>query len=98
LVLLDTVVTPDLAGEGLARDLVRIVQQARRDSGLSVSDRIALTIDGPDVVVTAARAHERLIKSETLAVEVSYGSVSGGFHGKVGDGVDVTVGLHERGT
>ena len=47
LVLLDTVVTPELAAEGTARDVVRVVQQARRDAGLDVSDRIALTLDAP---------------------------------------------------
>ena len=45
-VVLDTEVTPELAAEGLARDLVRAVQQARRDAGLDVSDRIALTVGG----------------------------------------------------
>src|SRR5690554_1792731 len=40
LVVLDTRVTPELAAEGVARDLVRIVQQARRDAGLDVTDRI----------------------------------------------------------
>ena len=45
-VVLDTAVTPELAAEGLARDLVRAVQQARRDAGLDVSDRIVLTVAG----------------------------------------------------
>ena len=49
-VVLDTAVTPELEAEGLARDLVRAVQQARRDAGLDVSDRIALTIGGSDAV------------------------------------------------
>jgi isoleucyl-tRNA synthetase len=66
-VVLDTAVTPELAAEGLARDLVRAVQQARRDAGLDVSDRIALTIAGSDAVQAAARTHEQLIKDETLA-------------------------------
>jgi isoleucyl-tRNA synthetase len=66
-VVLDTVVTPELAAEGLARDLVRAVQQARRDGGLDVSDRIALTIGGSEAVLEAARAHEALITGETLA-------------------------------
>ncbi len=66
-VVLDTDVTPELAAEGLARDLVRTVQQARRDAGLDVSDRIALTVAGTDEVLAAARTHEALITSETLA-------------------------------
>jgi isoleucyl-tRNA synthetase len=66
-VVLDTAVTPELAAEGLARDLVRAVQQARRDAGLDVSDRIALTVAGSDAVQAAARTHEQLITRETLA-------------------------------
>ena len=66
-VVLDTAVTPELAEEGLARDLVRAVQQARRDAGLDVSDRIALTIAGSEAVQAAARTHEQLITAETLA-------------------------------
>jgi isoleucyl-tRNA synthetase len=74
-VVLDTEVTPELAAEGLARDLVRQVQQARRDAGLEVSDRIALTIAGSDEVQAAARTHEQLITGETLAT--SYDVVPG---------------------
>jgi isoleucyl-tRNA synthetase len=79
--------------EGIARDLVRVIQQARRDKGLDVSDRIRLTIDAPENVTAAARAHEGLIRSETLALDVAYGAVSDGVGGKVGDGVPVEVGL-----
>jgi isoleucyl-tRNA synthetase len=66
-VVLDTDVTPELAAEGLARDLVRSVQQARRDAGLDVSDRIALTIGGSPEVLAAAATHRDLITAETLA-------------------------------
>jgi isoleucyl-tRNA synthetase len=66
-VVLDTEVTPELAAEGLARDLVRAIQQARRDAGLDVSDRISLTIGGSAEVLAAAEAHRALITSETLA-------------------------------
>ena len=56
-----------MAAEGLARDLVRAVQQARRAADLDVSDRITLTISGSAAVQDAARHHEALIAGETLA-------------------------------
>jgi len=90
-VILDTTVTPELAAEGLARDVIRAVQQARRDAGLAVSDRIRLTLDARDDVVAAAKAHEALLASETLALEVRYGDASGGFACKVGEGAEVLV-------
>ncbi|WP_410592070.1 isoleucine--tRNA ligase [Amycolatopsis sp. lyj-23] len=91
LVLVDTEVTPELAAEGLVRDLVRVVQQARRDAGLDVADRIALTVDAPAEVVEAARTHEEFLASETLATSVTYGPVTDGFAGAVGDGTKVAV-------
>ncbi len=66
-VVLDTAVTPELEAEGVARDLVRAVQQARRDAGLDVSDRIALTVSAPASTADAARTHAGLIQRETLA-------------------------------
>jgi isoleucyl-tRNA synthetase len=86
-VVLDTVVTPELAAEGLARVLVRAVQQARRDARLEVSDRISLVVGGTEAVLAAARAHEALITGETLAT--SYEVVTDGHGGTevvVGDG------------
>ncbi|MEQ0561163.1 isoleucine--tRNA ligase [Amycolatopsis sp. NEAU-NG30] len=90
LVLIDTEVTPELAAEGVVRDLVRVVQQARREAGLDVADRIALTVDAPADVVEAARAHEQFLASETLATSVTYGPAPEGFAGTVGDGTKVT--------
>ena len=90
-VVLDTTVTPELAQEGLARDVIRAMQQARRDAKLDVSDRIRLTLGGRDEVLAAARAYEPLLASETLALEVHYGDASGGFVCKVGDGAEVIV-------
>jgi isoleucyl-tRNA synthetase len=93
IVVLDCQVTPELEAEGIARDLVRVIQQARREKGLDVSDRIRLTIDAPDSVRAAAQAHEALIRSETLALEVAYGAASDGAEGKVGEGTQVGIGL-----
>ena len=58
---------PSSPEEGLARDIVRAVQQARRDAGLDVSDRISLTVTGHQEVWEATVAHQALIVEETLA-------------------------------
>ena len=75
-VVLDTTVTPELAVEGVARDLVRAVQQARRDAGLHVSDRISLTIQGSPAVFEATVTHRDLIVGETLATQFASGPAS----------------------
>ncbi|MER6668168.1 DUF5915 domain-containing protein, partial [Amycolatopsis japonica] len=64
---------------------------ARRDAGLDVADRIALTVDAPEDVVTAAKTHEEFISSETLATSVAYDAVADGSAGTVGEGTKVTV-------
>jgi isoleucyl-tRNA synthetase len=66
-VILDGKVSTELAAEGLARDVIRAVQQARKDAGLDVSDRIKLTVRANDLVLSAVGAHLELVKSETLA-------------------------------
>lgn len=90
-VVLDTAVTPELAEEGLARDLVRAVQQARRDAGLDVTDRITLTIGGSAAVLAAAKAHEDLIAKETLATSYSVADAASGTTVTVGDGEQAIV-------
>ncbi|MGV3564717.1 MAG: DUF5915 domain-containing protein, partial [Nocardioides sp.] len=72
-VVLDTQVTDELAAEGLARDLVRAVQQARRDAGLEVSDRISLVVGGSPALQAAARTHEEMVCEETLATSYDVG-------------------------
>jgi isoleucyl-tRNA synthetase len=70
LIALDLRVSPELAAEGTARDVVRVVQQARRDAGLAVSDRIRLTIGADGAVADAIRAHAGFVAAETLAVDL----------------------------
>ncbi|MFV0457716.1 MAG: isoleucine--tRNA ligase [Actinomycetales bacterium] len=69
-VVLDTEVTPELAAAGIANDLVRVVQQARREAGLAISDRIRLTVVGEQPVWEAAVHHQDLLVRETLADSV----------------------------
>jgi isoleucyl-tRNA synthetase len=67
---LDTELDEDLVLEGLARELINRVQNLRKDSGLQVSDRIALSIlDGPELR-RVVEAHGERIARETLAVEL----------------------------
>jgi isoleucyl-tRNA synthetase len=71
-VLLDVNVTPELEAEGMARDLIRAVQQARRDAGLDVSDRIVLTLGADSSVRTQVEPHIPMVSEETLAVQVTW--------------------------
>jgi isoleucyl-tRNA synthetase len=87
LIALDLRVTPELAAEGTARDVVRIVQQARREAGLDVSDRIRLTVGADGAVADAVRAHAGFVAAETLATDLQVrpsAEVSGDSH-PVGD-------------
>ncbi len=74
-VALDTALTPELEGEGYARDLIRSIQDTRKAAGLHVGDRIALTLTVPEDRVAAVERHRDLIAAEVLATvcEVSAG-------------------------
>jgi len=91
-VVLDTAVTPELAAEGLARDVVRAVQQARKDAGLDVTDRITLVLSGDADAVAAIEAHADLIAGETLATSLSAREAGNGAT-PVGDASAVTIEL-----
>jgi len=93
-VVLDTAVTPELAAEGLARDVVRAVQQARRDAGLDVSDRIRLVLGASGTVADALREHRDLVAGETLAGSVELVPDGVGEPVPVGDGERVTLQVH----
>ena len=67
-----------LRQEGLAREVVHAVQNARKAAGLSVEDRIALTLGGSRELLDAVRAHEPYVAGETLATSISYDGAGGG--------------------
>ncbi|MBW4094878.1 MAG: isoleucine--tRNA ligase [Acidobacteria bacterium] len=71
-VVLNTHVTAKLEAEGVARDLIRTIQQARKDAGFEVSDRIGTTVSGPQEVIDALHANAELVKTETLSVKLDY--------------------------
>ena len=69
-VLLDTTVTPELAAEGLARDVIRAIQNERKNAGLDVSDRITTTLEADEVARAAISAHQDMVATETLSVGI----------------------------
>jgi isoleucyl-tRNA synthetase len=72
-VLLDTTLTPELEAEGLARDVIRAIQDTRKAADLKVSDRIRLEIRGSSSTdVDALASFGETIVSETLALASSF--------------------------
>ena len=69
-VLLDLAVTPELAAEGTARELVRRLQELRRDADLDVADRIEVRYRAPDIVARVFGQHGHWIAEETLALSI----------------------------
>jgi isoleucyl-tRNA synthetase len=62
----------ELRREGLAREIVHAVQNARKAAGLEISDRIELSLGGDDELLAAAREHEPYIAGEVLATSIAY--------------------------
>jgi isoleucyl-tRNA synthetase len=81
-VALDLTLTPQLERAGLVREAVRLVQDARKSSGLAVSDRIELwwTVDGPpdSAMAQALAEHAEQVAAEVLAVRVHAGAAGEG--------------------
>jgi isoleucyl-tRNA synthetase len=69
---LDSEITKELKQEGLVRDIVRSVQNLRKDRDLNVTDRIELYIHGNDEIREALETHEEYITNETLSLTVNW--------------------------
>jgi isoleucyl-tRNA synthetase len=95
-VALDVELTDALRREGLARELVRHIQAARKAAGLQVDDRVAVTLQVDDGLLTAALAeHGATIAGEVLAVRLERGDPpAGAYEVKVKvEGTPITLGL-----
>jgi isoleucyl-tRNA synthetase len=71
-VVLDTATSPELEAEGLARDIVRLVQDVRREIGLDISDRVRVVLGVADDVRAAVETHKDYVKEQTLALELLF--------------------------
>src|SRR5581483_12143523 len=78
---LNTTLTPELVREGLARDLVRLVQDARKSAGFAITDRINLVLH-PQAELkleSVLGAYGEYIRSATLASTLTVGPLPAGY-------------------
>ena len=83
--MLDTELTPELEAEGYARDVVRAVQDERKNAGLHIADRIDLSLTVPAERVADVEAWRDMIAAETLALSLTV---------EAGDKLEVSVAKH----
>jgi len=95
LVAVTTAITPELAAEGLARELVRRIQDLRREAGLELTDRITTWVSGDATVAHVLDRHGGYIRGETLTTELLAGEPPAGAtrvdHDLEGDRVTIAV-------
>jgi isoleucyl-tRNA synthetase len=89
--------TPELRSEGLARELVRMIQDARKAAGLEVTDRITLGVETAGEPAEALVAHRKEIAAETLATSVATDGVDGFRMEGALEGTPVIVSLRRAG-
>jgi isoleucyl-tRNA synthetase len=94
-VALELEVTPELRREGVARELVRMIQDARKAAGLEVTDRIALAVETSGEPADALAAYQDEIAAETLAETVTADGVDGFRLEGMLDGMPVIVTLRK---
>ena len=92
-VVLDTDLTPELEAEGVARDVVRFIQNARKEADLVVTDRIELWIEGPESIVSAIQAHDGYVADQVLGTDITFAAAPSDATTSTGPvaGGDVTV-------
>ena len=67
----------ELRREGLAREIVHAVQNARKEAGLEITDRIELGLGGDEELLAVAREYEPYLAGEVLASSASYDATEG---------------------
>lgn len=94
LIMLDTQITPELEAEGVARDFIRAVQNARKEDGLDISDQITLKVSFKSNALEVKNAIEKnssFVCSQVLAKEIFF--VDGNFKHSFGEGTTFEVKL-----
>ena len=92
LVALDTRIDRSLLLEGLAREVVRAVQDARKLAGLDISDRIFLQVDARGDIAEAVRKWRDYIMGETLALDLNGKTFTPSYETEASDGLRIALG------
>lgn len=93
-VAITTELTPELIQEGIVRDMIRHVQNMRREADFNVEDRIAVTCDLTGDWKSALEAFEDYFRNEVLAVQLHIGTVSGDYRKQIrAAGREMTFGI-----
>jgi len=79
----------ELIKEGIAREIVHAVQNARKNAGFEITDRITLSLGGDEKLLDAAREHQASLSDEVLATETTFDATSG--EAVTIDGLDLTI-------
>src|SRR5579859_709206 len=96
-VALDTALTPELRAEGLAREVVRRIQDQRKAAGFEISDRVITYYTASPALAGAIRQHADYLKAETLSLDLVAGDAPAGVASVTDafDGESLTIGLME---
>ena len=87
-----------LVAEGLAREIVHAVQNARKEAGLEITDRIALDLGGDTELLAAAETHSEYLAGEVLATSLTFSGGEGEATGsQTIDGRKLTIGIGRTG-
>ena len=94
-VAIETEITPQLRDEGLAREIVRRIQDFRKQADFDIADRISLVYQATPTLQNAIKTHQDYIMGETLTVEISEGDPEKGMFSGTSSFEDeeVTLGL-----
>ena len=76
---LDLTITPELKEEGMVRELIRLIQDLRKEKGLTVNDKVSLKIDIDDAGKSFIEKNKKSISSVTSLSEIEYSKVEGEF-------------------
>lgn len=76
-VVLDVALTPELKEEGTVRELIRAIQDLRKEKGLTIQDRAILTVDADKVIADLIEKNKSDISSATLLKDITFGTVEG---------------------